>query len=87
MDADQIAVFRRDGSLLLRSYFTPSEVADITRWIEELVEGLEEVGRHWVYREATAFYSTRKSGSSSALRIFARSMTVLIGWEGSPEKT
>ena len=53
MDADQIAVFRRDGSLLLRSYFTPSEVADITRWIEELVEGLEEVGRHWVYREAS----------------------------------
>jgi hypothetical protein len=53
MDADQIAAFQRDGYLLLRGFFAPREVADITRWTEELAEAPEEAGRHWVYREAS----------------------------------
>jgi 2-aminoethylphosphonate dioxygenase len=53
MDANQIAAFQRDGYLLLRGFFDPNEVADITRWTEELAEAPEEAGRHWVYREAS----------------------------------
>jgi len=53
MDADQIAAFERDGYLLLRGFFAPREVADIIRWTEELAEAPEELGRHWVYREAS----------------------------------
>jgi 2-aminoethylphosphonate dioxygenase len=53
MDANQIAAFQRDGYLLRRGFFDPNEVADITRWTEELAEAPEEAGRHWVYREAS----------------------------------
>jgi ectoine hydroxylase-related dioxygenase (phytanoyl-CoA dioxygenase family) len=53
MDANQIAAFQRDGYLLLRGFFDPNEIADITRWTEELAEAPEEAGRHWVYREAS----------------------------------
>ena len=34
-------------------FFNADEVADITRWTEELASAPEEVGRHWVYREAS----------------------------------
>jgi ectoine hydroxylase-related dioxygenase (phytanoyl-CoA dioxygenase family) len=53
MDEGQIAAFQRDGYLLLRGFFNPDEVAEITRWTEELASAPEEVGRHWVYREAS----------------------------------
>jgi ectoine hydroxylase-related dioxygenase (phytanoyl-CoA dioxygenase family) len=53
MHDDQIAAFQRDGYLLLRGFFDRDEVADITRWTEELAEAPEEVGRHWVYRETS----------------------------------
>jgi ectoine hydroxylase-related dioxygenase (phytanoyl-CoA dioxygenase family) len=53
MDEGQIAAFQRDGYLLLRGFFNPDDVADITRWTEELASAPEEVGRHWVYREAS----------------------------------
>jgi 2-aminoethylphosphonate dioxygenase len=53
MDANQIAAFQRDGYLLLRGFFDPNEIADITRWTEDLAEAPEEAGRHWVYREAS----------------------------------
>ena len=53
MDEGQIAAFQRDGYLLLRGFFNPDEVANITRWTEELASAPEEVGQHWVYREAS----------------------------------
>jgi ectoine hydroxylase-related dioxygenase (phytanoyl-CoA dioxygenase family) len=53
MDEGQIAAFQRDGYLLLRGFFNPDEVAEITRWTEELASAPEEIGRHWVYREAS----------------------------------
>jgi ectoine hydroxylase-related dioxygenase (phytanoyl-CoA dioxygenase family) len=53
MDEGQIAAFQRDGYLLLREFFNRDEVAEITRWTEELASAPEEVGRHWVYREAS----------------------------------
>jgi 2-aminoethylphosphonate dioxygenase len=53
MDEGQIAAFQRDGYLLLRGFFNPEEVAEITRWTEELASAPEEIGRHWVYREAS----------------------------------
>ena len=53
MDEGQIAAFQRDGYLLLRGFFDRDEVAEITRWTEELASAPEEVGRHWVYREAS----------------------------------
>jgi 2-aminoethylphosphonate dioxygenase len=53
MDEGQIAAFQRDGYLLLRGFFNRDEVAEITRWTEELASAPEEVGRHWVYREAS----------------------------------
>jgi ectoine hydroxylase-related dioxygenase (phytanoyl-CoA dioxygenase family) len=53
MNDDQIAAFERDGYLLLPGFFNAREVAEITRWTEELASAPEEVGRHWVYREAS----------------------------------
>ena len=53
MDEGQIATFQRDGYLLLRGFFNLEEVVEITRWTEELASAPEEVGRHWVYREAS----------------------------------
>jgi ectoine hydroxylase-related dioxygenase (phytanoyl-CoA dioxygenase family) len=53
MDEGQIAAFQRDGYLLLRGFFDRDEVAEITRWTEELASAPEEVGQHWVYREAS----------------------------------
>jgi 2-aminoethylphosphonate dioxygenase len=53
MDEGRIAAFQRDGYLLLRGFFNRDEVAEITRWTEELASAPEEVGRHWVYREAS----------------------------------
>ncbi len=53
MDEGQIAAFQRDGYLLLPGFFDRDEVAEITRWTEELASAPEEVGRHWVYREAS----------------------------------
>jgi ectoine hydroxylase-related dioxygenase (phytanoyl-CoA dioxygenase family) len=53
MDEGQVAAFQRDGYLLLRGFFDSDEVAEITRWTEELASAPEEVGRHWVYREAS----------------------------------
>jgi ectoine hydroxylase-related dioxygenase (phytanoyl-CoA dioxygenase family) len=53
MNNDQVAAFERDGYLLLRGFFDADEVADITRWTEDLASAPEEVGRHWVYREAS----------------------------------
>jgi ectoine hydroxylase-related dioxygenase (phytanoyl-CoA dioxygenase family) len=53
MDEGQVAAFQRDGYLPLRGFFDRDEVAEITRWTEELASAPEEVGRHWVYREAS----------------------------------
>jgi ectoine hydroxylase-related dioxygenase (phytanoyl-CoA dioxygenase family) len=60
MDEGQIAAFQRDGYLLLPGFFNAGEMADITRWTEELASAPEEVGRHWVYREASLLDSEDK---------------------------
>jgi ectoine hydroxylase-related dioxygenase (phytanoyl-CoA dioxygenase family) len=53
MDETQVAAFQRDGYLLLPRFFDAGEVAEITRWTEELASAPEEIGSHWVYREAS----------------------------------
>ena len=53
MDETQVGAFQRDGYLLLPRFFDRDEVAEITRWTEELASAPEEVGSHWVYREAS----------------------------------
>jgi ectoine hydroxylase-related dioxygenase (phytanoyl-CoA dioxygenase family) len=53
MDETQVNAFQRDGYLLLPQFFDAGEVAEITRWTEELASAPEEVGSHWVYREAS----------------------------------
>jgi ectoine hydroxylase-related dioxygenase (phytanoyl-CoA dioxygenase family) len=53
MDETQVAAFQSDGYLLLPRFFDAGEVAEITRWTEELASAPEEIGSHWVYREAS----------------------------------
>jgi len=41
----------RDGYLVVRSFFSASEIADLLLWTAELETAPEEVGRHWIYHE------------------------------------
>jgi 2-aminoethylphosphonate dioxygenase len=51
LSADQIDAFRRDGFLVLRGLFSPADVGDQERWIDEIATRPPEVGRHMVYYE------------------------------------
>jgi hypothetical protein len=51
LSSDQIDAFRRDGFLLLRGLFAPSDVRDQERWIDEIATRPPEVGRQMVYYE------------------------------------
>jgi len=43
--------FERDGFLVARGFFNPTETAQIVRWTEEVVAMPELPGRHMVYYE------------------------------------
>src|SRR5260221_14590647 len=51
LTADQIVAFRRDGFLILRGLFSPADVGDQERWIDEIATRPPEVGRQVVYYE------------------------------------
>ena len=51
LTADQIDAFRRDGFLILRGLFSPADVGDQERWIDEIATRPPEVGRQMVYYE------------------------------------
>ena len=46
-----LTCFERDGFLVARGFFNPTETAQIVRWTEEVVAMPELPGRHMVYYE------------------------------------
>jgi hypothetical protein len=46
-----VAGFQRDGYLVVRRLFSISEMADITRWTDEVQRWPETPGRHMMYFE------------------------------------
>lgn len=47
----QVEQFRRDGFLLVRGMYSDEEVADISRWTDELSASPEVSGKDWKYFE------------------------------------
>jgi 2-aminoethylphosphonate dioxygenase len=45
------ANFERDGFLVARGFFSPAEMAEITRWTKEVTDAPEVPGRQMVYYE------------------------------------
>lgn len=46
-----LALFRRDGFLAIRQMYSPAEVAELSRWIDELVARPPETGKQMAYYE------------------------------------
>ena len=57
---EDCAHMRRDGYLVVRDFFRPSEVAELLHWTEELQAAPEVSGSHWVYREDSVSQPTRR---------------------------
>jgi hypothetical protein len=51
LSEDQVRQFHRDGFLLVRGMYSPTEVVDIVAWTEEVAGSPETVGRDWKYFE------------------------------------
>ncbi|MBI3399814.1 MAG: phytanoyl-CoA dioxygenase family protein [Acidobacteria bacterium] len=51
LSVDQMNAFRRDGFLVIRGLFTPTDVRDQERWIDEIAHRPPEAGRQMVYFE------------------------------------
>ena len=51
LNEDQVETFRRDGFVFAPAFYSPAEMAEITRWTEELTAQPEVPGRHMVYYE------------------------------------
>ena len=60
LGAAQIAAFRRDGFVVASGLLAPGEIADLTRWTEELASALEQPGRHMVYGEQSILAPERR---------------------------
>ena len=56
----QAADFERDGYLVVRGAFDPSDMRHIESWARELSERPEEPGKHWVYREISLLKPERE---------------------------
>jgi ectoine hydroxylase-related dioxygenase (phytanoyl-CoA dioxygenase family) len=61
---EQIAQFHRDGYLLVRGMYAADEVADISRWTDEVSGSPEQAGRDWKY-----FENSKTDGSRILCRI------------------
>jgi ectoine hydroxylase-related dioxygenase (phytanoyl-CoA dioxygenase family) len=48
---EQVAQFHRDGFLVVRGMYSPEEVAEISRWTDEVAGSPEVPGRDWKYFE------------------------------------
>lgn len=57
---DDLKSFQRDGYVIRRKGFGPSEVRDFDRWSEELLNAPEVSGRHWVYWEKSRLDPQKK---------------------------
>ena len=51
LSEEQVTRFRRDGFLLVRGMYSKDEVADISRWTDEIARSPEVAGRDWKYFE------------------------------------
>lgn len=51
LSEEQVGQFHRDGYLLVRGMYNPEEVAQISRWTDELAASPETPGRDWKYFE------------------------------------
>jgi len=60
----QIEQFNRDGFLVVRGMYSPREVAEISRWTDEVAAGQEEPGKIMMY-----FENSSKDGSRILCRI------------------
>lgn len=48
---EQVQTFHDDGFLVLRGAFNATDMADISKWSDEMLKRPEESGKHWVYHE------------------------------------
>ena len=64
LSEEQVAQFHRDGYLLVRGMYSKEEVADISRWTNEVAGSPEEPGRDWKY-----FEQSQTDGSRILCRI------------------
>ncbi len=46
-----VAVFERDGFVVLRDAFSPETMAELADWADDLARRPEEIGKHWVFHE------------------------------------
>jgi ectoine hydroxylase-related dioxygenase (phytanoyl-CoA dioxygenase family) len=64
LSEDQVDRFRRDGFLVVRAMYSPDEVAEISRWTEEVAQSPEVAGKDWKY-----FEQSKADGSRILCRI------------------
>ncbi len=48
---NQLKRFEKDGFLIVKSAFSPAEMATFSAWTDEILARPEESGKHWVYHE------------------------------------
>ncbi len=65
LSSAQVEAFARDGYLVVPGFFAADTMADLERWIEELVARPEAPGGHWVFHEA----DRRAAGATVLSRI------------------
>jgi len=64
LSEDQVEQFRRDGFLLVRGMYSPDEVADISRWTDDVANYPEVPGKYMMY-----FEKSQTDGSRILCRI------------------
>ncbi len=60
LSQDALAQFKASGWTLARGFFTGAEIADMSCWIDELLQRPETPGRHWIYRQPSLLDPTRQ---------------------------
>jgi hypothetical protein len=64
LSEEQVEQFRRDGFLLVRGMYSPDEVADISRWTDDVANYPEVPGKYMMY-----FEKSQTDGSRILCRI------------------
>jgi hypothetical protein len=64
LSEEQVEQFRRDGFLLVRGMYSPEEVADISRWTDDVANYPEVPGKYMMY-----FEKSQTDGSRILCRI------------------
>jgi len=60
LSAETLSHFDATGWAFAPGFFTPGDVADMSAWIDALLERREVPGAHWVYRQPSLLDPTRK---------------------------